>query len=265
MDYRSTLSEQYKRRKAINPAYSKRAFARDLGISPSTLVNVISGRFNLSSEKGEEILDRLNLSKEEELYFRSSVAKDSRSKSTRALAANKWVEIKNDKKLMIDAKTKKVLSSVYHLATLELIELYKSGASVSDVANQFSIDLSLAGDILSDLQMASLVFKKVDLWFSGSKKLYTGNDIASHGVRVFHLNSLELAAKKLRLGVDEREYQSMVFKLSSKNFTKFKEMIRNFFDEVEEKASTSPDEPDCVFMMSTQMFLLNSKKGPVYD
>ena len=54
-DFREVLKQVLQKRAGNNPSYSQRAFARDLGISPSTLSEVLKGRYGLSEKKSREI------------------------------------------------------------------------------------------------------------------------------------------------------------------------------------------------------------------
>lgn len=47
-DYRAFLNQKLKRRIEKNPAYSLRAMAKHLGLAPSMLSDVLSGKRNLS-------------------------------------------------------------------------------------------------------------------------------------------------------------------------------------------------------------------------
>jgi len=48
------------RRKAKNPSYSLRAYARDLGISPSYLSKIISGRFPVTDQFVRRLLKNIH-------------------------------------------------------------------------------------------------------------------------------------------------------------------------------------------------------------
>jgi hypothetical protein len=72
-DYRAELTSELDRRKAKNPRYSLRAFARDLGMTPAALSNVLSGRRNLSVDASIEIAEKLGYSPENVRKFAKAV------------------------------------------------------------------------------------------------------------------------------------------------------------------------------------------------
>ena len=57
--YRDVLKEMLGTRVASNPNYSLRAFARDLGISASTLSHVLSLRKGLSTKSATQVAKKM--------------------------------------------------------------------------------------------------------------------------------------------------------------------------------------------------------------
>src|SRR4051812_29963417 len=68
-DYRNLLKEELNIRRKRSSAYSIRAFSRDLGLTPSHLVQLFSLKKNLSEAKVTDVLDRLTWSEERKQYF----------------------------------------------------------------------------------------------------------------------------------------------------------------------------------------------------
>ncbi|SMF81280.1 helix-turn-helix domain-containing protein [Pseudobacteriovorax antillogorgiicola] len=62
MEYISFLIEMYSQKKNSNPRYSKRAFAKDLGIDQGFLSHLLNGKRKLSLQKAHEISENLDLS-----------------------------------------------------------------------------------------------------------------------------------------------------------------------------------------------------------
>ncbi len=73
-DYRQRLKLELEQRLSLNPRYSLRAFARDLGISPSRLSHVLKGKFGLSESAGEGIAAKLGLNATETGAFVNSIS-----------------------------------------------------------------------------------------------------------------------------------------------------------------------------------------------
>lgn len=76
-DYRTALKSELKKRSEKNDRYSLRAFARDLGMSPSYLCEVLGGKASLSPRRIERVAPLLELSEDElEAYKASSIVQN---------------------------------------------------------------------------------------------------------------------------------------------------------------------------------------------
>jgi hypothetical protein len=84
------LSSELSRRKQRNDSYSARAFARDLGLSPSRLSEVLSGEHGLSELSADRIAIRLKLKPIVRKFWKDLIlASNSRNKQVRDLAAER--------------------------------------------------------------------------------------------------------------------------------------------------------------------------------
>jgi uncharacterized protein (TIGR02147 family) len=70
-DYRRFLGDWFRARKEANPRFSHRAFARKLGSTdPSLLVNIVSGRRRIPSDRIDGFVAAIGLEADEAEYFR---------------------------------------------------------------------------------------------------------------------------------------------------------------------------------------------------
>jgi plasmid maintenance system antidote protein VapI len=67
--YQKELQMIYEQRSSNNPRYSLRAFARDLEMDPSDLVNIMKGKKSVSPRVAYKIGQHLNLTGEKLLAF----------------------------------------------------------------------------------------------------------------------------------------------------------------------------------------------------
>ena len=85
MKYQDILNEYFLIKKEVNPAYSLRAFARDLGLPSSNLSNVLKGKQGLSIKSALQILERLKIKgRDRELFFDLVLSQDARAKRDKA-------------------------------------------------------------------------------------------------------------------------------------------------------------------------------------
>src|SRR4051812_32553988 len=85
--YRDTLKNELERRARANLRYSLRAFARDLGMPPSRLSDVLNGVHGISPQRGETLAKKLKLDglvREE--FVASVIAAHGRSATQRSAA-----------------------------------------------------------------------------------------------------------------------------------------------------------------------------------
>lgn len=113
-DYRQILKNELTRRCGNNALYSLRAFARDIGVSPSQLTEVLGGKHGLSGRKAKTVSQNLGFNKEETNFFVDLVeATHGRSEVKRELAKiriqNKQQHSKRAKE--IDLNTFAVISN----------------------------------------------------------------------------------------------------------------------------------------------------------
>lgn len=75
-----TLKSEFDSRRKRNQSYSLRAFARDIGISASTLSRIMNSKYILNAKLIYQILDRLQITKEVKdrvIFFESCVQLES--------------------------------------------------------------------------------------------------------------------------------------------------------------------------------------------
>ena len=120
-DYRVFLENELKTRRELNPSYSLRAFARDLGLSAPRLSQVMSRKQGLSYESAKKVSKRLPLSeKEREIFCHSAGLLHSRNNQDRNLHQERMDQIRNETNKFLDLEYFKVISDWYHFAILEL-------------------------------------------------------------------------------------------------------------------------------------------------
>jgi plasmid maintenance system antidote protein VapI len=116
--YIQILKKKLLARQQKNPHYSLRAFARDIGLHPSSLSAVLKEKRNLPIDFCEQIVEKLDLSKKQKIEFIESVYKQ-----------KKWNFPATQLKKSIDKKTLeghlyyKIIAEWEHFAVLTLLEI----------------------------------------------------------------------------------------------------------------------------------------------
>src|SRR6478735_2984141 len=83
--YIKLLLNEIEHRKEKNPRYSLRAFARYLGMGPSTLSRILLNRQELSHTACKNILKKLKLNRDDCVLFISSIAEERKRRAYKVL------------------------------------------------------------------------------------------------------------------------------------------------------------------------------------
>ena len=261
ISYQVFLKNEMDRRKQRNPAYSLRAFARDLGISVSKLSLVLRGLKGLSAQSGKKIASRLGLTAEEADYFVSLIeAKHSRSRADREKATQKVNQMRFSP-LALDLL--RVMSDWHYFAILELTNTVGFKSNPKWIAKRLGIPESQVKDAIQKL--FDLQFLKSDdsgKWTEGKPDLATPTDIPSRELRHHHHQILNKAKEVLEeVPVDERDFTSMTFSFSSSQMGLAKKMIKDFRRQMANELSILPQEKDRVYSLAIQLIPLDKTES----
>ncbi len=261
-DPKQVLVETLSERQAHNPAYSMRAFARDLSLSPQQLSNILNGRRKITPKGAISIAQSLGFSQQDtEIFCESSKAKFAKHESVRKVAEVKLVLLKArvwpTRDLELD--TFKTISNWYPLALIELIKISRGKPYAADVrwyAKKLNITETEVKSTLSRLLRLKLI--------SAAKKGWTVNQTAvkidlksnSEAIRNFHRQILEKANQALSFQTSEERYgtsSTLPFKI--KNVALAKKRLQEFREKFLEEFADQ-NEGEEVYGLSMQFFNL---------
>lgn len=87
--YQDFIAQAYFERRSRNASYSMRAFARDLGMSPSQLSLILNRKRGVSTAKAQELVSLLGLRGTDADLFRTLVSTGARSRFERQRSADR--------------------------------------------------------------------------------------------------------------------------------------------------------------------------------
>lgn len=128
------LLAEFSKRQERNSAYSIRAFSRDLGISKTTISDVMRGERRLSALHIETIADRLSLDEE-----------------TLTFLKNDDTDISKRNRLVLLEDEFRVIKDWYYLAILNLAKLPNNQYCADWVAERLGLTQELAERSLEEL------------------------------------------------------------------------------------------------------------------
>lgn len=239
-NYRDYLKNYLVTSKIKNPQFSIGAWSKKLDLkSTAALAKVLSGEREASEGLVTKLIDYFKFTKQEGLTFRSlvSISKMKISDQDKVLLCQKLYSQSKNKKLesrrialdQFNLFASNLPFAIYELGKLPGLNLKKLTTLISDSKES---DIMESIKTLSRLNLIEISNDQV----IRSKKLHleTTDDIPSDAIKHYHKNGLATAAKRIdEIKVEMREFQSLLLMLNTKNIDKYKKMIRDLMDDVE--------------------------------
>lgn len=261
-NYIDILKQQLEMRTAKNANYSLRAFARDLGLSPSRLSEVMNKKKGLSAMAATLLADKLGLTEKEKDFFLLSVkAQHARSSKDKTEATDildkKLIPAKKNKQL--EAREFEQAHNWYHTAILELTELKDCQHTVEWFAKKLKLKKVIVKNAIERLEKIGWLVNIDGVYKSVDEQSETTFDIPSNAIKKYHEEILKKAEHSLMTdSVLEREFLNMTLAFSQDHMTEAKEAIRAFQKDFADKFYPKQQDRDSVYQLSVQLFRLDS-------
>jgi len=255
-DARDYIHFEYELRRARRPAYSMRAFARDLAISHSSLNDFMKARVGMSDERIEKIAAALRWSPARAAHFRDLV----QSKFDRDQGVRQACQLRvrsrlkeNANGLSLDAF--KVIADWYHLVIIRLCEILDH-ADENRLAAELKLPAATARRAVARLINLGLLMRTTSGLKPASQSNHYGDAGSSQAIRQFHSQMLDLAQKVLsQEPTPENDSQSLVFSVEHKDIEKMNAEIRRAVLAIA-SGYAQTEKPDCIQGLTLQIFPL---------
>jgi transcriptional regulator with XRE-family HTH domain len=239
-DYRRWLEQEYLERRSRNRLYSIRSFARQLGVSKTSLAEVLAGKRDLSKKNALLVAARLHLSPSEKTALLDAVSR------TRGRPV-----AHPDHRLSDD--TFRVISDLYHYAILNLAKLPSHEARPEWLAERLHVPVSDVTAALDRLVRLDFLEIRDNRLVRKVGSLDTVSDAPSGAVRRHHAQTLRLAEASLeRDPVEAREFGVITCAVDASKVLLAKERIRAFRRKLAVELESKT--PDRVYTLSIQFF-----------
>lgn len=268
-DYSETLRRALEDRMTRNPRYSLRALARDLGLAPSHLSGILSGKLGLSRTAAQRIADRLGLRGSERNHFQDLVEiRHARSQSARQMAAariRRWQKLRRRHTQVLALDQFRVIADWYHFAILETARLADARMDLRWMARRLGIPTTLAQSALKRLLKLKMIERINSQWRAREETSTTPSDVPSAAIRQFHQQILAKASVALETqSVDDREFRSSLMAIRNSKLPEAKAMLQKFFEEFcevigGEQANGFGDQ-DEIYALSAQFFRISEPR-----
>lgn len=239
---RAQIKSQFQEMKEKDPSYSLRAHAQELGISPGSYSEFVSGRRRISDKKALDIARKLKL---------DPAARE----LLEQLASSERVVLHDDDFQMI--------KDWHYFAILSLLECHSPPTSSMEISQRLGLSKDLTESSIQKLIDLKLLLKNSDGSLSITGLSYFTNDgIPSTVIRSAHHDGLKLAAKAIdEIATDERDFTYLTFSGNSRQIAKAKKEVRRCLDKVSQIMGHS--QKDQVYRLSIQLFPLVKAKESV--
>lgn len=260
-DPRSYINHEFKKRCARRPAYSLRAFARDLDVGVSSLSEFLSAKSGLSLQMADHISNKLNLNEEHKEHFKNLIiAKYARSIKMRKEAKTKVLSLSRSDSSKISEAQFRLISDWYYLAMLDYIELKNGNIEIDQAAADLGLNRQIVNKTLRILQEQKLVRKNQSQFEVLKDVSLTNENIPSDAVKLFHSQILDKARNALfEQSLDEREFGAVIFNLNKSDLIEFKDDLRKMYIELAAKFNAKENK-DSIYCLSVQLHKIYSDK-----
>lgn len=214
--YQEFLVEELKSRKAQNPQFSMRSFAKFLSISPAQLSRLISGKRNLTPKQALKIAEKLGLSRHQLRSILSPVENQIEDK-TQSFQTLKESEFS-------------LISDWTYYAILSLGKLADNKAEPKWIAKRLGISEKEASASFNRLrELGYIHVSKKGTFKQSTKPLTISSEVGSAVIRKYHKQNLDLAKEKIeQVEASQRDFSSVTMAIHPAKIEKAKMMITDF-------------------------------------
>ncbi len=208
------LEAEFIRRKAANPRYSLRAFAKTMGLPPGRVSEFLSGKRKPTPEVKSKIAEKLGLNP-------AQVKALTHSLESAASAESHYSPIEED--------TFALIAEWYHTAFLSLMETTAFRSDPSWIAQRIGVSVTEVRAMLHRMERLRLIEIKKGKIRKLAENLKTTTDVPNAALRKSHHESiLQAAAAIEEVPTAERDITSMTMAIDPRKLPLAKTIIRDF-------------------------------------
>lgn len=231
LTYRTILADEMNFRMKENSSYSLRAFARDIGISPSQLSDIFKGKTGLSSKKALSIAQGLGLSKNETDLFKALVEVEHGRSAKIIQSAKEFISSveHNSKYKGLSLDGFKLISDWEYFAILSAMELDDYDGTIDFLKEKLCLEQSVVEDCIKRLLKLDLIDLKNGKFIATGEMFTTSHDIASTALKRFHKQHIAKSLNAIdNIPVELRDITTMTIAIDIEKLQEAKELIKKF-------------------------------------
>jgi transcriptional regulator with XRE-family HTH domain len=203
LDLKDILSCTFQKRVSLNTRYSKNAFARDLGVSPTALSQFLSGKRTFSRTNLNRIIQSLYLPTD--TIEKINIGHNESSLGTR---------------LKLD--TFSLVAEWYHFAILNLVEI-ETIKFISQISKRIGVSDKIVAEAVERLLKLGFLKKMNGTYTRIHVALDAGTDIPSEALRKHNREKMEMAIQSLeQVPLQSRDISSLTLTFDPNKMHKIK-------------------------------------------
>lgn len=231
LSYRKIMRDELDFRVKTNPHYSLRAFARDIGINPSQLSDILREKIGMSSKKALSVAEKLGLKPQEVNLFKSLVEVEHGRTPQIIENAKKFIATNafSDSFKGISLDGFKVISEWHYFVILSVMELDHFDGTTQFIAERLKLPHDLVEESVIRLLKLDMVNLKDGKFYPTGEMYSTTHDIKSSALKKFHKGHLAKSVEALdEVAVELRDITTMTMTMDIERMKEAKDLIKNF-------------------------------------
>ncbi len=261
------LHDKFKAKKRVNPAFSIRAWANQLGLkSHGPLQQILAGKRSLPKKYIPVITKSLGLDVGESLYFETLVDFDrAKTQEEKELYFARLKHLRPNKRdvKILEIENFKFFENPLHSifrTLMERADFKFDPVWVQSVLN-FKVSLIEIEEVINRLKDLDLLEVKSGKAIKKYRSVHNKIDVPNKAVEVFHEKMCKLAAVQVsKQDLQTREYNSFSFNINKEKLVQAKirlrEFSQEFIEEFEDDSFSSTD----TYQLNLQLFSLTKKE-----
>jgi uncharacterized protein (TIGR02147 family) len=261
------LKKFFALKQSVNPKYSLRSLARDLGVNPSFVSRVLAGKQEITPSRLDQFIQLLNIdavaAKELKLSLVEEYMRELGVHDTELLGRAEFsVMDYEDRQLTL--KEMNILNPWFNIAILEFTALDEFVHDAQAIAKRLGLRVDQVEKSLSYLLNNGYLEQSEQGLKKTSKKLRLPTQKSHETVRFFHKAMMELAVKEMFQKTDDQSFNARLvtstsIATNSKKIAQAKERIAAFQLEIAELLHEEPC--DEVYDLTIALFPMTTKSA----
>lgn len=221
---KDVLLFDYNNKKSKNARFSKRSYAKLLGLSSGRLTEILNGKAPLTEKKAQAIVNKLGLEPYEKQYFLRLVENENLQRSERRGRAEYGVV---PRRLKMDEVV--LVQDWEYFALMSLIEVSTFKSDKKWIAKKLGLPQSRVEEVLQRLVAMGFVRMDENGIRNIHRSMSTLTDIPSEALRKANASCILQGLEKMStVDILARDITSMTFPVDPRNLKEAKKLIREF-------------------------------------